>query len=202
MSVPNQSRNMKIVFFLTLIRLPLSVCFVLLLLLTERSYTMVTAAILLLMVMHTTDLLDGFLARRLNVVTKLGSAIDPYTDSIARLLVYSALAYKGYVLPIHPITMAFRDITVAYSRIVFVLNNKTPAAKKSGKINTGAQASGMFILLLGPFFSWWSQLNLVEICSYTLVTISLLSAIQYVAAALKINSEAMREAAKEKGKEK
>ena len=42
------------------------------------------------------DLLDGHLARRHNVVSEFGKVFDPYADSVSRLTVYWALAMMGF----------------------------------------------------------------------------------------------------------
>ena len=106
--------------------------------------------LILLLVIEFTDLYDGIIARKFDLVSEAGATLDPYADSVSRLIIYWALAAQGLVLWYVPLIMALRDITVAYSRIVMAQNNRTVSAKKSGKLKATVQAIGAFFALLGP----------------------------------------------------
>lgn len=118
----------------------------------------VWVAAALLAVIEITDGLDGFLARRWRVPSKLGAVADPYADSVARLTVYWALAWAGYTALLLPLVMAIRDISVAYCRLVWIDAKRSPAALLSGKLKAVAQGAGAFTLLLGaellPSVTW------------------------------------------------
>jgi phosphatidylglycerophosphate synthase len=73
---------------------------------------------------------------------------------------------------------------VAYARISLAKKNRTVSAKRSGKIKAMFQAIGAFLALLGPYY-WdtvgsWS----FHALSWVLITVTLLSAVEYVRAAL------------------
>lgn len=148
---------------LTLARIPLSAVFAATIVpFGERSERLlgkgVWVAAALLAVIEITDGLDGFLARRWRVPSKLGAIADPYADSVARVTVYWALAWAGYTALLLPLVMAIRDISVAYCRLVWIDANRSPAALLSGKLKAVAQGAGAFALLLGaelpPSWSW------------------------------------------------
>jgi len=44
-----------------------------------------------------TDAVDGFIARRFNVRTELGAALDPFADKFLLVSAYIALAAKGFI---------------------------------------------------------------------------------------------------------
>jgi cardiolipin synthase len=44
-----------------------------------------------------TDAVDGFIARRFNVRTELGTALDPFADKFLLISAYIALAAKGFI---------------------------------------------------------------------------------------------------------
>lgn len=44
-----------------------------------------------------TDAIDGFIARRYNVRTELGAALDPFADKFLLVSAYIALAAKGFI---------------------------------------------------------------------------------------------------------
>ncbi|MGB2905856.1 MAG: CDP-alcohol phosphatidyltransferase family protein [Candidatus Aminicenantaceae bacterium] len=170
---------------MTLIRIPMAVIFGLILVFTNPSDLKLIACLALLGLIEASDLLDGVIARRYNLVSEYGAMLDPYADSITRLIVYFSMASHNLVLSLVPMAMALRDVTVAYARISLAKKNRTVSAKRSGKIKAMFQAIGAFVALLGPYY-WdtigsWSFLAL----SWVLITVTLLSAVEYVRAALR-----------------
>lgn len=159
------SQRHTVILVVTVLRIPIAIGLIALMIFTDFSLARTIIALLMLICIELTDFLDGFLARKYNVVSELGATIDPYSDSISRILTYSALAYGGYCLPVLPLAMAFRDITVSYSRILLVRSGKSASAKWSGKIKAGAQAVGAFILLLGPYYWQYTGKNFMGILS-------------------------------------
>lgn len=61
--------------------------------LTEEFYIAAAAFI----VAGATDGIDGFIARRYNVRTELGAALDPFADKFLLVSAYIALAAKGFI---------------------------------------------------------------------------------------------------------
>lgn len=79
-----------------------------------------TAATVLFVVVATTDWLDGYLARRLGQVTRLGKALDPVAD---RLMIASAVIaglIAGIVPPVIGIGLIAREIYMAVVTFVVV----------------------------------------------------------------------------------
>jgi CDP-diacylglycerol--glycerol-3-phosphate 3-phosphatidyltransferase len=99
-----------------------------------------------------TDLFDGILARKTGAVTEWGAMLDPYADSISRITVYWALAYRGLAMALVPLIMACRDVTVAYCRILLMRSQKSVSARWSGKVKAQFQSVGSVLLLLGPLY--------------------------------------------------
>lgn len=169
---------------ITLIRIPLSIIFSLVLLSNKKSDLIFILSISLLLAIEATDLFDGRIARRYRLVSELGATLDPYADSITRLIVYWALAYKNFVIFLVPLTMAIRDVTVAYSRIILARSNRSVSARVSGKIKAWFQAIGAILALLGPYYwnyvGFWSYYTL----SWIIISATLLSSVEYVRDAL------------------
>jgi CDP-diacylglycerol--glycerol-3-phosphate 3-phosphatidyltransferase len=170
---------------MTLIRIPMAVIFGLILVYTGPSTLKLVACLALLALIEASDLLDGVIARRYDLVSEYGAMLDPYADSITRLIVYFSMASHNLVLSLVPMAMALRDVTVAYARISLAKKNRTVSAKRSGKIKAMFQAIGAFVALLGPYY-WdvigsWS----FHALSWVLITVTLLSAVEYVRAALR-----------------
>jgi len=77
---------------LTLLRVALTP-FVVVLLATRRS----TAALALFAVAGATDAIDGWLARRLRVVSPFGAYMDPVADKLLLSVTFPALAWSGQI---------------------------------------------------------------------------------------------------------
>jgi CDP-diacylglycerol--glycerol-3-phosphate 3-phosphatidyltransferase len=169
---------------MTLIRIPMGAAFGLVLVYAAGGSLKLIACLALLILIEASDLLDGVFARRYDLVSEYGAMLDPYADSITRLIVYWSMAANDLVLFLVPLAMALRDVTVAYARISLAKKNRTVSAKRSGKIKAMFQAIGAFLALLGPYY-WdtvgsWS----FHALSWVLITVTLLSAVEYVRAAL------------------
>jgi len=176
---------------MTLIRIPMAVFFLVVLIYGQKTTFTFVLNLILLSIIELTDLIDGIIARRFRLVSESGATLDPFADSVSRLIVYWALATRGLVLFLVPLIMALRDIAVAYSRIVLAQNNRTVSAKKSGKLKAFVQASGAFLALIGPYY-WapigrWSFYAL----SWIIITVTFLSSIEYVKDALSSSRRTM-----------
>ena len=177
-------RSFLLVQGITLTRIPLAIIFAFVLLKMKSSESHLTASLVLLAVMETTDFFDGRLARRYAVRSEFGSMLDPYADSISRIIVYWALACGGLVLSLVPLSMAFRDITVAYCRVILTRHGHSVSARWSGKIKAGFQGIGAIVMTLGPVYWAWTGEGIVAVFSWILIVVTLGSMVEYVRAAL------------------
>ena len=63
-------------------------------------------AFVLLLVSGVTDVADGYIARRFNMVTKLGTILDPVADKLMQFTVFTCLAvYK--LIPVWLVVLLF-----------------------------------------------------------------------------------------------
>jgi len=179
-----RSRGFLGVLSMTLVRIPLSFLFFLVMLTCRNPGWTLALSFFLLAAIEFTDAFDGKIARKYGLVTEYGAAVDPFADSVSRIVVYWALAQRGLVLSLLPLVMAVRDVTVAYSRIVLAQKRRSVSAKTSGKIKAIVQASGSFLALLGPYYwnpvGYWSYYAL----SWMIVVVTAFSAVEYVKDAL------------------
>ena len=86
-----------------------------------------------------TDLLDGYLARKRQLITDFGKFADPIADKILVLSMSIMLAYKGFLPVWLPIILVFRELAVDGLRLIAVQQGKVVAAGWSGKIKTTCQ---------------------------------------------------------------
>lgn len=80
------------------------------------------------------DLLDGHAARSLGQESELGKVLDPFADSLSRLTYFVAFAGSG-ILPFWILLiLIYRDVTVAYIRVMVSRQKVLLPARASGKI--------------------------------------------------------------------
>lgn len=112
-----------------------------------------------------TDMLDGKIARKRNLVTNFGKIMDPLADKI---LVYSAfcLMVPEYVPSWMLIIILAREFLVAGVRTVAASEGIVIAAALSGKIKTVLQMFAVPLLLLLPVTEQFTDLSFLHGINY------------------------------------
>lgn len=140
---------------ITFVRIALS--FVALALVMSGDIKLLLVAIILIAYSELTDMLDGYLARRDNIVTSLGKLLDPLSDSISRFIYFFAFGYMG-LFPIWLVIVLFvRDIIVAYIRTYMSLMGIAMGARWSGKAKALVQFGGQYLLLFALLVLYRNQ---------------------------------------------
>jgi len=112
-----------------------------------KDITAIMIAIILIAYSELTDMFDGYIARRDNIVTDIGKLLDPLSDSVSRFLFFFAFGYIG-LFPIWLVLALFlRDIIVAYIRTYVSLSGIAMGARFSGKLKAVVQFIGQYLLL-------------------------------------------------------
>lgn len=149
-----------------------------------------------------TDLLDGYLARRMNVVSVLGKFLDPLAD---KLLVMASLVYMvpmGRIPEWVVVLLLAREISVTALRSIASSEGIVIAAGEEGKSKTALQMVGILCLILGyPYHLSVGPLDLglvdLVFVGRALVYISLFFSIVSAVSYLRLFAEAV-EANKER----
>ncbi len=126
-----------------------------------------------------TDMLDGKIARKYDLVTNFGKIMDPLADKV---LVYSAflLMVPDPVPAWMLIIILAREFLVAGVRTVAASKGIVIAAAMSGKIKTVLQMFAVPMLLLCPVIglNWFTVLSKVMLWASLVMTV--ISGVQYV----------------------
>lgn len=106
-----------------------------------------------------TDFLDGWIARRTKVASKLGALIDPVADRFFVLSVVVAYVSGGDLSIWQAIAIMFRDVMSVIgfivARNVSWLRPIPFMARTIGKWVTGGQLLVFLAVLLAPKQVWW-----------------------------------------------
>ena len=101
------------------------------------------------MIIEISDMIDGFLARTLDQVTDTGKLLDPFADVIARLTYFVCFIATGIMPAWAFIPIMYRELGVAYLRMVMYKDGVALAANRGGKLKAVFYAiSGGFGLSL------------------------------------------------------
>ena len=126
-----------------------------------------------------TDFLDGYLAKKYNMVTDIGKVMDAIADKILVNGVLILLATEGYISPIVPVVIVSRDIVVDSIKMVAGQKSGAVGASMAGKIKTACMLVGITLLFFYdlPF----SLINVYPAKAIIMIAtvLSVISGIQY-----------------------
>ncbi|MEM9552871.1 MAG: CDP-diacylglycerol--glycerol-3-phosphate 3-phosphatidyltransferase [Acidobacteriota bacterium] len=124
-----------------------------------------------------TDLLDGYIARRYGLVTRLGKLLDPAADKILTSAAFISLVELGRVPAWIVVTIVAREFAISTLRSVAASQNLVISASWSGKLKTITQMVAISLLIfvqrLGPLEP------LAEIAVYAALAATVYSGIEY-----------------------
>ncbi len=110
-------------------------------------------ALVIFAIASITDFIDGFIARKYNLVTTFGKFADPIADKLLVNTMFILFVYQG-IIPVLPvIIMISRDTIVDGCRMIASNNGVVVAAGFLGKLKTVLQMVTIVLVLLNnlPF---------------------------------------------------
>lgn len=117
-----------------------------------------------------TDVLDGFIARRYNMITEFGKLFDPLADKLMILSVLWCLAYKGYIPFIIFYIVLFKELFMIVGSIVLYGKIKiVVSANIYGKIATVLFYIAIVSLLLNMKVSMYILITAVVFAIFALI---------------------------------
>jgi len=124
-----------------------------------------------------TDFLDGYVARKYNMVTDFGKMVDAISDKLLTNTILVILACDGLVSPIIAVVIIARDIVVDSIKMIIGNKGKAVAAIKVAKYKT---ASLMFGIAMTLFYNIPFELINLRISDFLLALAAVLSVISGV----------------------
>ena len=132
---------------------------------------------ILFVIASLTDFLDGYVARKYNMVTDFGKMVDAVSDKLLTNTVLVILACDGMVSPVIAVVIIARDIFVDSIKMVMGNKGKAVAAIKVAKFKT---ASLMLGIILTLFYNIPFELINLRVSDFMLVLAAILSVISGV----------------------
>ena len=134
-------------------------------------------AVAIFIIASLTDMLDGKIARKYNLVTNFGKFMDPLAD---KLLVCSALIclicdkLQAWIV----IVIISRELIISGFRTIAADNGVVIAASWWGKYKTTSQMLMIIIMIVNLNYSWYGTLEYVFI--YLSLVLTIISLVDYL----------------------
>jgi CDP-diacylglycerol---glycerol-3-phosphate 3-phosphatidyltransferase len=136
-------------------------------------------ALIIFWVAAATDMLDGYLARRWQQVTTIGTLLDPIADKLLVSAALISLVQERVVPGWLVVLLVGREFAVSGLRSIAAVEGYTIKASELGKTKTVSQVLAISLLMVSIHHAWvlrWANLAL-----YVVVFFSLWSAVSYFA---------------------
>ncbi len=147
---------------ITIVRILLIPVFVVLFFVNFQYHCIVATVIFMLA--SATDFLDGYIARKKNLVTDLGKFLDPIADKmLVSCALFAVVLYNGAFqigVAICAMIIMCRELVVSGFRIIASAKNVILPADKLGKIKTVLQMCALILLL--PITDIYACLPVIE----------------------------------------
>ncbi|MCR5557325.1 MAG: CDP-diacylglycerol--glycerol-3-phosphate 3-phosphatidyltransferase [Butyrivibrio sp.] len=163
---------------LTVARVVLIPFFVLFLLADPANATYKWIALALFIIASLTDMLDGKIARKYNLITDFGKFMDPLAD---KLLVCSAmigLIELGRIPSWIVIVIIAREFVISGFRLIAADNGKVIAASYWGKFKTTFQMIMVILMIVNLEISWVQILT--QIIMWIALALTIISLVDYL----------------------
>ena len=129
---------------------------------SARDYT--TAAVILA-VSCLTDLVDGKIARRFNMVSNLGKLLDPMADKLTQLMLMICLSVERRAMRVLLMLFLIKEFFQFFAMIGSLCRGKAlDGALMSGKVSTAVLFTGLIIMVLCPGMSEWLVNAITVVC--------------------------------------
>ena len=126
-----------------------------------------------------TDFLDGYIARKYNLITDFGKLIDAIADKILVNSVLIILASQGFIHPIIPVVIISRDSVVNSIKMLAASKGKVVAAIKLGKLKTACLMVGIVLTLFYNLPFELYNISVAKALLFVATILSIISGVQY-----------------------
>ena len=134
---------------------------------------------ILFIIASLTDFLDGYVARKYNLVTDFGKMIDAISDKLLTNSVLIILACNGKISTIVAVVIVMRDIVVDSIKMVIGNQGAAVAAIGLAKVKTATLMVGIILTLLSNLPFELISLRISDFLFAIAAVLSIISAAKY-----------------------
>ena len=170
MNLPNKLTILRIILVPVFVVVMLTNCF------GDNSRWV---ALAIFIIASLTDLLDGKIARKYNLVTNFGKFMDPLADKMLVCSALICLVELGRIPSWMVIIIVARDFVISGFRLVAAESGKVIAANYWGKFKTASQMVMICLLIADIQYGFFPLLS--EIFKWIALVLTVISLIIYLA---------------------
>jgi CDP-diacylglycerol--glycerol-3-phosphate 3-phosphatidyltransferase len=130
------------------------------------------------------DILDGWVARKLGQTSDLGKLLDPFSDVLSRLTIFTVLLLVGVAPLWFFLIVLYREVSMTFLRLLIVQQGVVQGASSGGKLKAWlyffASLAGIVHVtwpdLVSPAVSFWVLNGLFALAAF----LSVFSFTQYL----------------------
>src|SRR5262245_28642886 len=145
--------------------------------LLTKFYGREYAGLTIFLVAAITDFFDGYFARRMKKMTRLGALLDPIADKLLMSAAFISLVELGLARAWMVVIIIGREFAVSGLRSIAAQQGVTIAASPLGKTKTVAQVIAISLLIVGYELGEFKFTG--ELALWVVMLFALLSGIEY-----------------------
>lgn len=112
-------------------------------------------AFMLVIISALTDVCDGIIARKFNLITDVGKILDPIADKLTQFAVVFCIAWNYKLMMVVAVAIFAKELLMLVGAVIFVRDgNQTPYARWWGKITTVVLYATMLLFILADFINF------------------------------------------------
>ena len=151
-------------------------------------------ALIVFIIAAISDYLDGYIAKKHNIVTNFGKIMDPIADKIGTLAAFLAFVEMKLIPAWTVVIIILRDLIITGIRLMALAQKEVLPAGRGGKHKTFSQAVAIFVILVfiiikeagvtvsgfwDPGWEYWYR-QLIWIMMLITVALTIISGVSYL----------------------
>ncbi len=132
----------------------------------RQNYNVATAVILL---SGATDIADGIIARKFNMISDFGKILDPIADKLTQITLIVCLSLKHPLMIVLTVLFVLKECVLgALGAVSIKKNNSVNSAKWHGKVNTIVIYASLLLMVLFPSIPETIVNVMISICIFSM----------------------------------
>jgi len=111
-------------------------------------------ALIIYIIASITDIIDGFVARKFNMITNLGKVLDPLADKLLQFIALIGLTYIGVIPYWIVVIFALKEFLMGLGAVKLLKKDIIVQAKWFGKVSTCIFFLAIIVAMLSRIFGF------------------------------------------------